>query len=428
MTPSTKIGVAELRDPGQLSRVLTAHFMNHIGIHGFVVTASWTVLERAESAVLVTAVFAATYAPRFIFTLPCAALADHFGHKRVAAIGQSVTATSTALVAGVTLVAVPSPPFIVLASALVGTGVAVGVSANQALVAEVAGTASLPRAMALSSSAVGVARAVGPLLAGLALTTSGTQYAFLLPAIAALCSLALLATVSKNREKTPTAHSDLGSIPGQLRVVFIYMNSTPGYSGLLGMTLTFSVLSAGVQALLPILASDALSLEAGGFSVLLAAFGLGGVLVAIWRQMGSERRRSVPVPWIICGFGVCMLATGLAGTHFHAVVLLLVILGAGWVLIISTLNAAVQSDSPPEFRARVISVFLLAFNGFVPIGALMAGQLADLLGVLVAMRVLGAGLCASGLLFVWRSRHVSSTLTGFGWGRITELPDWPHHV
>ena len=43
-------------------------------------------------------------------------------------------------------------------------------------------------------------------------------------------------------------------------------------------------------------------------------------------------------------------------------------------------NALIQSRVPDNLRGRVMGVYALVFNGFIPLGALLAGGIAQKLG------------------------------------------------
>jgi MFS family permease len=69
--------------------------------------------------------------------------------------------------------------------------------------------------------------------------------------------------------------------------------------------------------------------------------------------------------------------------------LALVALGAAQILIMNLANNFLQTLSPDALRGRVMSVFSLLFFGFMPIGGLLAGGLADQIGE--PLTVIGGG-------------------------------------
>jgi hypothetical protein len=74
------------------------------------------------------------------------------------------------------------------------------------------------------------------------------------------------------------------------------------------------------------------------------------------------------------------------------------------ILLTASMNTLVQSSISDRFRGRVMSLYVLVFLGPLPFGNLLAGRLAETLGVVPTMR-LGAGISlAVSLVILSRSR------------------------
>jgi MFS family permease len=127
-------------------------------------------------------------------------------------------------------------------------------------------------------------------------------------------------------------------------------------------------------------------------------------------------------------WGVTQLGTGalsdrvgrksmiVAGMWIQAIGILLVILGSGfgiWLLAMSllgfgtalvypTLLAAISDVAHPEWRASAVGVYRLWRDGGYAIGALLAGVLADALGITWAMAAIAGLTVASGVIVLWR--------------------------
>jgi MFS family permease len=61
---------------------------------------------------------------------------------------------------------------------------------------------------------------------------------------------------------------------------------------------------------------------------------------------------------------------------------LLAVVGIGWGFMVfaNSSNALLQSQVPDELRGRVMSIFMLAFFGLMPVGSLLAGVAAARFG------------------------------------------------
>jgi MFS family permease len=78
----------------------------------------------------------------------------------------------------------------------------------------------------------------------------------------------------------------------------------------------------------------------------------------------------------------------------------LAVSGAAGILVMNLSNALVQTQARNALRGRVMSVYSLIFFGFMPVGSLLVGLLAEALGEPAAMIIFSV----LGLLFalgVW---------------------------
>jgi hypothetical protein len=85
------------------------------------------------------------------------------------------------------------------------------------------------------------------------------------------------------------------------------------------------------------------------------------------------------VPGAIAVFGVAGLTLGLARNPVLASAAMLTA-GLVWVWVLATLNATTQLLSPSWVRGRMMSLYMLSFLGFMPLGSILAGGVADLIG------------------------------------------------
>ena len=72
----------------------------------------------------------------------------------------------------------------------------------------------------------------------------------------------------------------------------------------------------------------------------------------------------------------------------------------------ATANTLVQTTVPDALRGRVMSVYMMVFLGFFPIGSLIAGAVAERFGVPVGAAFGGIVALAYGLFLHWRAPHL----------------------
>ena len=156
----------------------------------------------------------------------------------------------------------------------------------------------------------------------------------------------------------------------------------------------------------------------GLFPVLFAAGGLTveqiGILAAVYPAVWGAVQLGTGAlsdrwgrKWLITG-GMLIQAVALGmvafGSGFEIWLLAAVLLGLGTAMVYPTLLAAIADVAHPEWRARSVGVYRLWRDGGFAVGALLAGILADLYGIPVAVAVVAALTALSGLLVAVRMR------------------------
>src|SRR6266481_5937558 len=98
--------------------------------------------------------------------------------------------------------------------------------------------------------------------------------------------------------------------------------------------------------------------------------------------------------WCRGGIAILGLITAMAG-FLHTMVALaatMLVSGAAWIVFISVTSALVQSLTPDWVRARVLSIFMLVFQGGLAAGSALSGAVAARAGIQQALLWAGLGI------------------------------------
>src|SRR5260370_14739055 len=129
--------------------------------------------------------------------------------------------------------------------------------------------------------------------------------------------------------------------------------------------------------------------------VLLGSFGAGAVFGALTMQPARARWSEDAV--VSGGVAILGLMTVMAG-FLHTMVALaatMLVAGAAWIVFISVMSALVQSLAPDWVRARVLSIFMLMFQGGLAAGSALSGAVAARAGIQQALLWAGLGIVAT---------------------------------
>ncbi len=92
--------------------------------------------------------------------------------------------------------------------------------------------------------------------------------------------------------------------------------------------------------------------------------------------------------------------------NFPLSMAILVGAGLGFMIQNAMTNTLIQTAVPDHLRGRVMSVYMLVFQGFFPIGSLMAGTIAQSFGVPIGAAFGGTIALFAGLFWLWRAPFI----------------------
>lgn len=354
-----------------------ASLVSSIGSWMQTVGAQWLLIDQPNSAALVALVQTASSAPFLLLGLPAGVIGE-FLNRRSLLIGvQAFQVVVGVVLTVLTAAGSMTPALLLILTFLLGAGAAVQLPAYQALIPELVPRPLIPSAAALSSIGINIARAIGPALAGLVVGALGVPWVFALNALSFAFFLVVLLAW---RGYTRPAHRSEGFVDASRSGLRYVRNSRVVRRFLLRLTL-FVVPANALWALLPLVATDRLHLESGGYGLLLAALGVGSIGGAfILPRMRARLGLNMTTVIAAAVFGAGLIATTLSGSLALTLVVLVVV-GVAWILIIASFNGAVQAFLPGWVRSRGISVYQLVFFGSTAVGSAIAGLLAQLFGV-----------------------------------------------
>jgi MFS family permease len=354
----------------------------------------WLVLTLTNSPALLGVTSAAANLPILLFSLHAGALADRVDLRRLLVGSRLAAAALTAVLALLTTLGVVEFWQVVAVAFLVGAATAVASPAYQAVMSSLVEPRMLGNAIALNSAQFNLSRILGPSIAGIAIAAVGVAAAFWANTIGFLFSAATLATIPPAR-RPATLHSL--SLWSNVIAGVRFVRRDPIVLTLLLLPLAPGVLNLNYLVLLPVFARDVLQVGAPGLGLMTAAVGVGAVTgalsIAILRPGGGSGR-------LVLG-GLIASSIGLLvfslSPWLPLSMLGLAILGGFSTAYYTTTNTLLQLIVPARMRGRVMSLYILSSTGFIPVGNILAGVVAERIGApstLAGMVVITLAVCA----------------------------------
>lgn len=348
----------------------------------------YVLYQLTESAFWVGLATFTQFIPAMLLGPLAGSMADRFDRRKVLFATQTLMAVAALALWGAWAAGVRSPIAILALVALSGTVAGVNIPSWQSFVNDLVPREDLLSAVTLNSLQFNAARALGPGIAGILLATLGPSWAFFLNAVSFAFVLVALRMVRTRQAARTTALS--GGFLRQFRRAVIYTRHQPGI--LIGILIAVLVAFLGnpVFQFTVVFAAEIFRVGPLGLSLLNVALGLGAVLAAPlvsgWDEVWS---RAVLVRWALIAYALALVAFAVAPVYVVGLVALVVV-GGGFLAVISATNTSVQVIVADHMRGRVMALRIMAFTGAYPVGALVQGAVSDLIGPRVT--VAGAGL------------------------------------
>ncbi|MBE1469645.1 MFS transporter [Kibdelosporangium phytohabitans] len=402
-----------------------AQFASNIGTWAQTVGAQWLMGDLGGTALQVALVQAATTLPVFLLVVPSGALGDILDRRKVLLFGQALMLLGAAGLMLLTATDVTTPTLLLALIALMGVGQAASMPSFQAIQPELVPREEIPQAALLNGVNMNVGRAIGPALGGVLIAAAGPEATFAFNTVSFIGVLLVLGFWRR-----PADHRPLGAehVLTAVRSGARYVRSSPLYSRVLVRCVLFVLFASGLWALLPAIARGPLGLGAGGYGVLLGSVGAGAIGGAfiVPRLLRTAGKNTV-ITIATCAYAVATAVAGFTGSIVVAVVAMLVT-GAGWIAVLSTLNATAQVLLPAWTRARALAYYQLMLMGGQAIGAVLWGVVANLFDLRWAMAIPAAAMTVAALYAMRRLPLTERQLDVTPAAVWDEPPEGPDHT
>jgi predicted MFS family arabinose efflux permease len=365
---------------------------------------SWLVLTISGSPFLLGLDAFLGEIPIFLFSLVGGVIADRVDRRRVVLASQYIQMASAFLLTLLLAFHVVRVWHILCLSFVTGFAQAFGGPAYQALVPMLVERKDMPNAIALQSIQFNVARVIGPVLGGLALTHLGAAWCFGLNGLSYLAPVISLLLLRFRFLPERSGESILTSMNQGIG----FIRKQPDMLGLIVLAFLMTALGIPLMTFLPVFAKDVFHGGPAAFTTFLVCSGLGSIAGAlIVAAMGNMRHKgTVALSMLIC-LGVTIAGFSTSRSMALSCVLLF-LAGASLVSVFATINSLVQLITTDEMRGRVMSIYNVAFRGGMPFGSLTTGWLVPLFTAPIVMAVNGVLLVLLALYFLFVQRRVAA--------------------
>ncbi|WP_434034642.1 MFS transporter [Cupriavidus sp. a3] len=372
-----------------------ATILGNVGSFMRDVASAWLATDLSSSPAAVATIQAAATLPVFLLAIPAGVLSDILDRRRfliAIQVGLALVSGTLAMLAWRNALTIE---ILIGMAFLGGVGAALMGPTWQSIVPELVPQQELKRAVALNSLGVNIARAIGPAAGGLLLAAFGAAVTYGMDLLSYVFVVAALLWWKRPvRAADPLREHFLGAFRAGLR----FTRAHSKLHVVLARAAVHFAFGSSIWALLPLVARQLLKGGASLYGVLLGAVGLGAILGALVLPR-LQRRLDADGLMLLSAITTAVVMAGLCvAPPVWIALLLLLFLGAAWIIALTTLGGVAQAILPNWVRGRALAVYQMVFNGAMAAGSLVWGFVAQALGTPGGLLVAAVGMLAAALL------------------------------
>ena len=337
--------------------------------------------------------------PSWFFTLYAGAIADRVPRRTLMIITQSSMLILAFILAILAFTNTVQWWHILILTFLLGISNAFDAPARQAFVLEMVDREDMTNAIALNSTMFNSAVVLGPAFGGLIYAWVGPGWCFTINGISFIAVIIAL-LMMKLKPFVPIRTN--GSTWSDVREGLNYVINNPALRMMISNLFITTVFGLGIAALIPAWAVVVLGGDATTNGFLLAARGFGSLIGALFiAALGRIRFRGKV--WTINSIIMPIMMFVFASMHWLIPSLLaMAAMGFTFMMIVNLSNAMVQTRIPDEMRGRVMGIYAFFFFGAIPLGSLISGWAAEIIGEPLTVIISAIILMVFALWVIWR--------------------------
>ena len=274
------------------------------------------------------------------------------------------------------------------------------VPSRHSFIADLVPDKNLNSAIALNSAGFNVSNLIAPAVAGLIYGLSGPAVVYSIIGGLALMGVFFTFIIKPEMriidEIPNTNKSEKKEIFAEIKIGLKYIYNEKLLFSLLIASLIFSLLAEPFRFLLPIFVKDIYLKGPEAMGLLTTLMGLGSVIASVIIAGIDANKRGLI--WIIGGFitGGSLLTLAISDSYVISMVVM-IFMGASDSIRRTLSMSIMMEKTRPDLRGRIMSIYMLNW-GLIPLGALPAGIVADIIGAQSTIGILSILLVISSVV------------------------------
>lgn len=352
----------------------------------------WHITLETQSGTIMTIAMIAGILPTFFISPFAGVWADRFDRKKIIILSDALVAAATLVLFILFRLGLGSVWAIIAAMAVRGLGQGIQQPAVSAFLPQLVPQDKLMRVNSINSSAQSAMMLVSPALGGLLISLFPIEITFAVDVVTAVIAILLLRFFVKSGKQEAAPDGKKAGYFGDLRQGISYIRKHSFLGRFFAYMIPLSVLIAPVAVLFSLLITRRFGAEAWRLSVNDAVFAigmlLGSLLMMTW---GGFKNRSKTIAAGCAVMSIGTIAYGLV-PNFWLFVAFSVLIGISMPLFNTPAMVILQEKVDNEYMGRVMSIMSMTTTLGMPVGLLVFGPLADVIGLWLEFVLTGAAM------------------------------------
>ncbi|MCA9833696.1 MAG: MFS transporter [Thermomicrobiales bacterium] len=404
---STEPIETHLEKPGAFEALKNAFFARYVGSVSFSLIGMWIritamgylVYDLTEDPFKLGLIGVVQGAPQLVFGPLAGAYLDRLDRRKVLMGVQFTLMACMLFLSWLVWTETVTFGWLVAISVIVGASASFDWPARLSILPLLVSRRELPSAVAIHAAAFNGARVIGPALAGWMIALIGMAGSFLVSGLLNTPYLIMLFGMAALIPTAPAVGEVVEKPFHSLMEGYRYIWRTVEIRTLIGNDLFPIIIGMSYQTMTPAIARDVFNLGAGGLGVLMTATGIGSLAgTLLVTRLNGRRNRGRIVLMGLSSFAVLIVIYGLSSTLWLSI-LAISMVGFGYAVASTMNDTLIQLKVDDRYRGRVMAAYSTIW-GFSPAGGLLAGLMANYVGLQWAVALNGFIVLAY-VVFLW---------------------------
>ncbi len=330
------------------------------------------VLKLIGTGVSVGILVACQYGPILLLTAWGGSIADRVDKRKALLLTQCLEMLQSCALAVLAFTKHPHLNVIYAVALLGGILLSFDNPLRRSFVSEMVAPEDIPNAVVMYTTIINFSRIIGPLIAGILVSSVGFGWCFTIDAISyATVISGLLAMRPRDLFRSESKGISNGGVREGIR----YVRSHRVLWASFAMLALIGIFSYNFTVTFPLFTKDSLHRSTHVFTEIFSVYGVGALISALL----VAKKSLVKLQHIIlgaAGLGAALIFLALSPNLWVALIASLAV-GMTSIIFTTASTTFLQVSVDPEIRGRVLSFQMVLTVGSVPIGGIIMGWLAD---------------------------------------------------